>query len=103
MHYDQAVEMRKAFISVGGFSDVEFEHREFWTFHSPELDNDGEWTVNLWSINAGAGNRNLTVVADYEPTAAGIALLAKKAKGTATARDKSALSRMRAEQAANRG
>lgn len=101
MNYDDAVKTASMFREIGGFSEIRVDHRGFYSQRTPALENDGKWTVELWSVNARAGNRNLFVV-EHLPTEKEAKLLAKKAKGQATERDNQALSRMAAEREVNR-
>jgi len=57
------------------------------------------WEVELWAINARAGNRNLTMVHEYAPKM--VKAIARKATGKATARDREAFARMAAERECN--
>ncbi len=91
MTHESAVATAAMFSSIGGFT-VELE--EFgW--------DSGCWRVNLWSVNAKAGNRNLFRV-DYVPTPEEAVLLAKQAKGQAKKRDTESLARIAAEREMNR-
>ena len=93
MNRTQAIEMKAAFTSIGGFTRIECEHRGNPT---SDAETDPQWRINLWSVNAKAGNRNLEVVTDYSSDASVIARIARKAKGQATAADKKACARIAA-------
>lgn len=99
MTYTQAQQMAEAFRAIGGFTEVKVDHHGFWSKRTPELEADGKWRVELWSVNPRAGNRNLEVVETFD--LASVPLLARKAKGQATARDKKALARIAAEREVN--
>ncbi len=82
-----ADQVAETFRAIGGFSKVEVQEFGFRT---------GDFRVELWNINPKSGNRNLETV--REPvTAKEAALIARKAKGKATDRDKAALVRISAE------
>ena len=100
MNYSQANEMRAKFLAMEKFTRVDAVHDGFYSKMTPEIENDGTWTVDLRCVSARAGNRNLTVVREYSADDRFIALIAKKALGAATARDTAALDRMRAEKSA---
>lgn len=112
MTLNQAQAVAAMFREIGGFTKVEVEHRGSLDYVQGDPALSPEWMVRLWSINARAGNRNLTIVRD--PISATddappppkdlkeAKLIAKKAKGKATARDQKALGRMAAERAVNR-
>lgn len=101
MNRDQAIEMMRKFSAIGGFNKVDVQHSGFLAERTPETDNDGLWRVELWLVNAKAGNRTLEEVKDYADNDEFISILAKVAKGKATAKDKAALNRIRAERAVN--
>lgn len=100
MNYSEAKEMAAAFSAIGGFTDVKVGHHGFvqrvFGGDNAAVDNDGKWQVELWSVSAKAGNRNLEVIREYTADAAVIALQAKKAKGQASKRDAAALARITA-------
>ena len=100
MHYLEAKEMAAAFKSIGGFTDVKIGHHGFvqrvFGGDNAAVDNDGKWQVELLSVSAKAGNRNLEVIREYTADAGVIGLLAKKAKGLASKRDAAALERIAA-------
>lgn len=56
--------------------------------------NTGNWEVHLWCINPEAGNRNLEIVKDEVTTEKEAKLIAKKAKGKFSDRDREALHRI---------
>ena len=97
----QAVEMAAAFKATGLFTTVEVEYFGFLSVLTPEAEAAANWHVNLWSVNARAGNRNLHRVRDYRPDPKWIKVAAKVAAKKATARDQAAYDRMTAERAAN--
>lgn len=102
MTQDQAVAVAAMFREIGGFTEVRVSQQggEFALPGNP-------WEVQLWAVNAAAGNRNLTVVRDpVSPTddapappanLAAAKRIARLAKGKATARDRAALARIAAE------
>jgi hypothetical protein len=61
---------------------------------------DSPWEVELWWVNARAGNRNLTTVRDYAPDMA--PAIARKAMGKATKRDQEAVARIETERQMDR-
>ncbi len=95
MTRDQAIAVQVIFRSIGGFSEVRL------AVVGGEFGDQNSCQVELWSVNARAGNRNLTVVCDVvaEKEAK---LIAKQAKGKASERDKAALSRIAAARAEER-
>lgn len=97
MNRNQAIETAKVFETIGGFSKVEVDHRGFFDKLTPEIENDGNWVVWLWSVNAKAGNRNTERVDDQPATEKEYKLIAKNAKGKANERDREALNRIKAE------
>jgi hypothetical protein len=100
MNFSQAMEAAEIFRAIGGFTKVEVEHPGFYSRQTPEIENDGTWRVNLWCVNAKAGNKTVEFVTDAV-TEKSAKLIAKVAKGKATDRDRAALSRMAAERAVN--
>lgn len=92
MNRDEASRVAESFRQLGGFSSVRVEQvgGEFALPTNP-------WTVELWSVNARAGNRNLTVIREVPANLAEAKRLARQAQGKATARDKAALARIAAE------
>ena len=100
MNYAEAKEMKAAFTAIGGFTDVKIGHHGFvqrvFGGDNSAVDNDGKWQVELWSVSAKAGNRNLEVIREYTADADLVGLLAKKAKGLASKRDAAALARIAA-------
>jgi hypothetical protein len=95
MTREQAIEMASAFRATQKFTDVRAEQ-----FGGEFAKTSNPWQVLLWSINARAGNRNLTVVEDYRPKMVGA--ITRKALGKATARDQEAFRRIAAEREMNR-
>ena len=92
MTNEQANATAELFLKIGGFHKIEVE--EFgWR--------SGNFLVNLWSINAKAGNRTLETV-NHPVDEKEAKMIARAAKGKATARDKEALGRMAAERQMNR-
>ena len=100
MNYSEAVQMKDEFAKIGGFDRIEVVHWGYIDARTPKTETDGKWLVELWSVNARAGNRTLETVREFEPKLAGA--IARKAKGKATARDKAAFARMAAEHECNR-
>lgn len=100
MNRQQAIEVANLFREIGGFSEVRVDHRGFYSTITPELENDGRWEVQLWSVSAKAGNRNITKV-EHAVEMKEAKLVAKQAKGKANERDKAALARMAAERMVN--
>lgn len=93
MTREQASEVAAMFREIGGFSSINVGQvgGEFAAPTNP-------WNVELWCVNARAGNRNLEIV--KTPVSAKEAkLIAKQAKGKANERDRAALNRMAAERA----
>ena len=82
MNETQANEMARFFRETGKFSRVLVGQFR------------GEWEVQLWTVNSSAGNRNLTVVRDFEAKKSDRARVVRKATGKATKRDKAAFARM---------
>lgn len=91
MTREQATEVATMFREIGGFTSVGINEFGF---------DSGVYRVELWSVNARAGNRNLEVVKDVV-SAKEAKLIAKKAKGKATDRDRASLDRMAAERQIN--
>ena len=98
MNYDQAKGMAEAFRAIGGFSKIDTNHHGFLATLTPESQQDGKWYVELWCVNAKAGNRNLETVETYTTAQKDLDRIARKAKGKSTAADRKAFSRMAAEQ-----
>lgn len=86
MTEEQANAMATAIRDTNKISDVRVEQHggEFAVPTNP-------WKVELWSVNAAAGNRNLYVIRDYDLSA--VESHIRAAKGKATARDKAAFFR----------
>lgn len=100
MNYGEAKEMAAEFQLTGEFSRVEIDHFGFVASRNAENENDGFWFVNLWNINPKSGNRNLTMVRDYDMKM--VKAYVRKALGKATAKDAAAFARMAAEREVNR-
>ena len=92
MTQTEAMEAAKMFHQIGGFSRVEVEQLggEF-------ADPANPWKINLWSVNARAGNRNLTVIGTAPANTAEAKRLSRQAQGKATARDLAAFARQAAD------
>ncbi len=80
------------FRQIGGFTGIEVAQigGEFATA-------ERGWMVRLWSVNAKAGNRNLTNVERAPANMADAKRIARAAKGKTTAADKAAFARATAE------
>ena len=100
MTREQAQTIAGFFREIGGFTKIEVEQAggEFAAPTNP-------WRVLLWSVNARAGNRNLTSIENAEevPNVAAAKRLARVAKGKATERDRAALARIAQEKEEERG
>jgi len=88
MDREDAITAAKMFREIGGFSEVRIDE---WGFET------GCYCVQLWSVNAKAGNRNLTTVDHLPASMKEAKLIAKRALGKANARDKEALGRIATE------
>jgi len=94
MTLDQAKQIAGLFRSIGGFTSVEIRQPG-----GDMAGPDSPWSVELWSVNSRAGNRNLTMVRDAAevPDMTAAKRIARVAKGKATERDRAALARIAAE------
>lgn len=97
MNYNEANEMAAKFTEIGGFTKIEVSHFGSVSEMTPEVEADGMWEVHTWIKRN--GNANLEIVKDYAPKH--VKALARKAKGTATARDRETFAAIAAERAAN--
>lgn len=105
MTFNDAKKAAEMFRTIGGFAEVKVEHFGWVCWESPEETEaaraDDKWYVELWSVNAKAGNRTLTRVDALPSSDREAKLIAKAAKGKATERDRAAMARMRAEREVN--
>ena len=90
MTFESAKAVAAKFKELGGFSKVDYTEFGF---------ESGCWTVELWSLNAKAGNRTLYSVDHVPATAKEYALIRKAALGKANERDRAALARIASEKA----
>lgn len=107
MTREQAIAVAAMFREIGGFTRVEVSQHG-----GPCASPSNPWEVELWSVSARAGNRNLTVVRDpISPTddapspptdLAEAKRIARKAQGEATASDNAAFARQEAEREVDR-
>jgi hypothetical protein len=99
MNYDDAKKVAEAVRAIGGFTEVQLEHYGFLAEITDAAKNDGRWSVELWSVNARAGNRTCYSIRDMPRDEKHLKLLIKAAKGKATERDRAALGRIASERA----
>jgi hypothetical protein len=97
MNHNEAMNVAKLFRATGLFSEVKVQHHGFYSDLTEEAMQDGQWRVELWSVNARAGNRTLTTVRSKPADAAEYATIAATATGKASARDAAAVRRIVAE------
>jgi len=95
MTREQAQEMATKIRECGKFTSVKAVQAGG-EFAEPEA----PWYVEIWSVNARAGNHNLTAVEDYTPDM--IDAIIRKAMGAATKRDQAAFARIEAERQMDR-
>lgn len=95
MNKAEAIEMADLLRAIGGFTKITVMHHGFVRGHEHGVEVDGQWYVELVSVNAAAGNRNCTNVNVYAP--ANVAAIARNAKGVATKKDKAAMDRIAAD------
>lgn len=93
MTSDKAHEVAKAFREMGLFTSVAVQERGF---------QEGCFCVELWSVNATSGRRNLHVVSTPPASAKEYGVVARVATGNAKAADKRAYAVIAAQAAADR-
>ena len=93
MTHESAEKVAETFKLLGGFTKVECMERGY---------DSGCWCVELWLVNAKAGNRNLYTVCHTPATEKEYKLIRKTALGKANERDAAALARIAAERELNR-
>lgn len=97
MNRSEAIQMRDWLREIGGLQKVQINHHGFYSTLTPEIENDGNWQVEVWHRNPKSGVVDMSQISDFSVDAGHLAAIARHAKGKATAADRRAFDLMRAE------